>query len=64
MYEKLIIGVDGREGGLDAATLAALLAAPAARRYLVFVAGAPAHTGRGAVGTCTSSWPIPTALTS
>ena len=50
MYEKLIIGVDGREGGLDAATLAALLAAPAARRYLVFVAGAPAHTGRGAVG--------------
>jgi nucleotide-binding universal stress UspA family protein len=50
MYENLIIGVDGREGGLDAAALAALLAAPAARRHLVFVAGVPAHTGRGAVG--------------
>jgi hypothetical protein len=50
MYENLIIGVDGRQGGLDAAALAAVLAAPAARRQLVFVAGAPAHTGRGVVG--------------
>ena len=50
IYENLIIGVDGREGGLDAAALAAMLAAPAARQHLVFVAGAPAHTGRGAVG--------------
>jgi nucleotide-binding universal stress UspA family protein len=50
MYESLIIGVDGRQGGLDAAALAAVLAAPGARRHLVFVAGAPAHTGRGAVG--------------
>lgn len=50
MYENLIIGVDGREGGLDAAALASTLAAPAARLHLVFVAGAPAHTGRGAVG--------------
>lgn len=50
MYENLIIGVDGRQGGVDAAALAAVLAAPAACRHLVFVAGAPAHTGRGAVG--------------
>lgn len=50
MYGNVIIGVDGRQGGLDAAALAAVLAAPAARRHLVFVAGAPAHTGRGAVG--------------
>ena len=51
MYENLIIGVDGREGGLDAAALAAMLAAPAARRHLVFVATrAQAHTGRGSMG--------------
>jgi hypothetical protein len=50
IYENLIIGVDGRQGGVDAAALAAVLAAPAARRHLVFVAGAAAHTGRGSVG--------------
>jgi Universal stress protein family len=50
MYENLIIGVDGRQGGLDAAALAAVLAAPAACRHLVFVAGAAAHIGRGSVG--------------
>ena len=50
IHQNLISGVDGREGGLDAAALAAMLAAPAARQHLVFVAGASAHTGRGAVG--------------
>jgi nucleotide-binding universal stress UspA family protein len=50
IYENLLIGVDGRQGGVDAAALAAVLAAPAARRHLVFVAGAAAHTGRGSVG--------------
>ena len=52
MYGNLIIGVDGRQGGLDAAALAAVLAAPAARPHLVFVAvaGARAHTGRGSAG--------------
>ena len=50
MYENLIIGVDGREGGLDAAALAGLLAAPAAQRHLVVVAGVAAHTGRGVGG--------------
>ena len=47
MYENLLIGVDGRQGGLDASALAGVLAAPGARRHLVFVAGARAHTGRG-----------------
>jgi nucleotide-binding universal stress UspA family protein len=50
MYENLMIGVDGREGGLDAGALPAVLAAPVARWHVVFVAGAPAHTGRGALG--------------
>jgi nucleotide-binding universal stress UspA family protein len=47
MYENLIVGVDGRYGGRDAASLAATLAAPAARRHFVFVAGAPSRRGAG-----------------
>jgi nucleotide-binding universal stress UspA family protein len=37
MYENLIIGVDGRPGGLDAAALAAMLATTTTRRHLVVV---------------------------
>ncbi len=47
MYENLIVGVDGRQGGRDAAALASILAAPRARRHLVFVADAPPHNGAG-----------------
>lgn len=47
MYSNLIVGVDGRQGGRDAAALAAILAAPGARRHLVFVADAPPHNGAG-----------------
>jgi nucleotide-binding universal stress UspA family protein len=47
MYDNLIVGVDGRHGGRDAAALAGLLATPGARRHLVFVADAPAHNGAG-----------------
>ena len=47
MYRNLIVGVDGRPGGRDAAALAAILAAPGAHRHLVFVADAPPHNGAG-----------------
>lgn len=47
MYANIIVGVDGRQGGVDAAALAALLAAPAARCHLVFVAADARHPGRG-----------------
>ena len=47
MYRNLIVGVDGRQGGRDAAGLAAILAAPGARCHLIFVADAPPHNGAG-----------------
>jgi nucleotide-binding universal stress UspA family protein len=50
MYANVIVGVDGRQGGQDAAALAALLASPTARRHLVHVAGPSAHNGRGSTG--------------
>jgi nucleotide-binding universal stress UspA family protein len=37
MYANVIVGVNGREGGLDAAALAASLADPGAQRTLVYV---------------------------
>ena len=37
MYGHVIIGVDGRPGGQDAAALAAILAEPDAVRALVYV---------------------------
>jgi len=46
MYNNLIIGVDGRQGGRDAAALAGLLAGSAARRHLAYVETNP-HNGRG-----------------
>ncbi|HET9104348.1 MAG TPA: universal stress protein [Solirubrobacteraceae bacterium] len=39
MYENIIVGIDGHRGGRDAAALARTLAAPGARRTLVYVAG-------------------------
>ena len=61
IYESVIVGVDGREGGQDAAALAALLASPAARRHLVHVAGPSACNGRGSTGDLHLELPIPTA---
>ena len=46
MYDNLIIGVDGRQGGRDAAALAGLLAGASARRHLAYVETDP-HNGRG-----------------
>ena len=46
MYNNLIIGVDGRQGGRDAAALAGILAAPTAKRHLAYVETNP-HNGRG-----------------
>lgn len=47
MYQNLIIGIDGRQGGRDAAALAGLLAGRGARRHLAYVETNP-HNGRGA----------------
>jgi len=46
MYNNIIIGVDGRQGGRDAAALAGILAGAAARRHLAYVETDP-HNGRG-----------------
>jgi nucleotide-binding universal stress UspA family protein len=46
MYDNLIIGIDGRQGGRDAAALAGLLAGRRARRHLAYV-DTPPHNGRG-----------------
>lgn len=46
MYTNLIIGVDGRRGGRDAAALAGVLAGAAARLHLAHVETSP-HNGRG-----------------
>jgi nucleotide-binding universal stress UspA family protein len=46
MYDNLIIGIDGRQGGRDAAALAGQLAGRGARRHLAYVDTAP-HNGRG-----------------
>ena len=46
MYDNLIIGVDGRQGGRDAAALAGMLAGASAKRYLAYVETKP-HNGRG-----------------
>jgi nucleotide-binding universal stress UspA family protein len=48
MYTNVIIGIDGRQGGQDAAALAAILSGPGARHHLVFVAGCPPPRTRGA----------------
>ena len=49
MYEHVIVGINGRQGGRDAAALAAGLAGSAGVRALVFVAGT--LTGAGAAAT-------------
>jgi nucleotide-binding universal stress UspA family protein len=41
MYTNVIIGVDGEQGGRDAAALAAVLAAPGAQLSLVYVSTTP-----------------------
>jgi nucleotide-binding universal stress UspA family protein len=41
MYGNVIVGVDGRQGGADAAALAAALASPEARITLVYVSTVP-----------------------
>lgn len=47
MYGDVIVGVDGRQGGRDAAALAGLLASPGARRSLVFVTDARINQAPG-----------------
>lgn len=48
MFQNVLIGTDGRQGGRDATALAVLLADPGARFTLVNVYGAGLMPGRGA----------------
>jgi nucleotide-binding universal stress UspA family protein len=50
MYANVIVGVDGREGGRDAAALTAMLAASDASVSLVHAATAPPIANRATVG--------------
>ena len=51
MFTKIIVGVDGRQGGRDAIALARLLAAPGAAITLVHVHGTYRHPEQAAEPT-------------
>jgi nucleotide-binding universal stress UspA family protein len=48
MFRQIVVGVDGREGGRDAAALAKLLVAPEGELTLAYVFPGDAHAYRGA----------------
>src|SRR5256885_14983208 len=50
MFKKIVVGVDGREGGRDAVALAKLLVAATGELTLAHVVRGDAHADRGARG--------------
>jgi hypothetical protein len=48
MFDNVLVGVDGRQGGRDAIALARRLCAPEARIALAHVDGSDLMLGRGA----------------
>jgi nucleotide-binding universal stress UspA family protein len=48
MFENIVVGVDGREGGRDAVALARLLAAPGGELTLAYVVAPDSHGAGGA----------------